>query len=42
MCSLFRAVRRASRAERVPRIMVHLCLQVLDPILVNHPYQVSL
>jgi len=42
MCSFFHVVRRACSSERVPWIMVHLRVPILDPFLVDHSYQVRL
>ncbi|KAF8486610.1 hypothetical protein F5888DRAFT_1640082 [Russula emetica] len=39
--SVFRAVRRARCVEWVLWILVHLCVPILDFILVNYPYQLA-
>jgi hypothetical protein len=41
VCGVFRAVRRAGCVERVPWILVHLRVPILDFILVDYPYQVG-
>ena len=41
VCRVIRAVRRVGCVERIPWHLVHLRVQILDFILVNHPYQVG-
>ena len=41
VCGIFRAVRRAGCVERIPWILVHLRVPILDFILVDYPYQVG-
>jgi hypothetical protein len=41
VCCVFCAVCRAGCFERVPRILVHLRVPILDSILVDYPHQVG-
>ncbi len=40
VCGVFRAVGRAGCIERVPWILVHVHVPILDFVLVDYPYQV--
>jgi magnesium-transporting ATPase (P-type) len=42
VCRFFCVVRRARCVERVPWIMVHLCIPILDSLFFDHSYQVRL
>ena len=41
MCCHVRSIACASRPQRLPRTVVRIRLQILDPVLVHHPDQVS-